>query len=92
MSRKVASSFDYIFHFIQLKDKSKKKLKSIHELSYDRNTDKISMKLLCEYDHLSDKWKWRNIISSDKQKMALEEDVTVFEDFSNMLAYMGENV
>jgi pilus assembly protein CpaF len=91
MSRKVASSFDYIFHFIQLKDKNKKKLKSIHELSYDRNTDKISMKLLCEYDHLSDKWKWRNIISSDKQKAALEEDVTVFEDFANMLAYMGEN-
>jgi len=90
MTRKVATCFDYIFHFIQLKDKSKKKLKSIHELSYDHDLNKISMKLLCEYDAPSDQWKWNNVMSTDKQKAAEEEDVSVFRDFSNMLASLGE--
>ena len=89
-AKKVASSFDYIFHFIQLKDKNKKKLKSIHELSYDRSGDKISMKLLCEYDSLADKWKWSNVISSDKQKAAEEEDPAIFLDFSGALACIAD--
>ena len=85
MARKVASSFDYVFHFIQLKDKSKKKLKSIHELSYDRATGNISMKPLCEYDCAADKWNWRNTIGPDKKKAAEEEDVCVFRRFSGNL-------
>jgi len=83
--RKVASSFDYIFHFIQLKDKSKKKLKSIHELHYDRTNDRIKMTPICEYDVASDSWQWHNVISDDKRKAAEEEDIGVFREFASML-------
>jgi pilus assembly protein CpaF len=89
-ANKVASSFDYIFHFIQLKDKSKKKLRSIHELSYDRTEGKISMKLICEYDYLADKWIWNNIISEDKRRAAEEEDASLFQNFSKKLAEISK--
>ena len=89
-AKKVASSFDYIFHFVQLKDKSKKKLKSIHELSYNRETDKISMKLLCEYDYLLDKWHFYNVMSEDKRKAAEEEDAVLLKEFSSALAQISE--
>jgi pilus assembly protein CpaF len=86
MAKKVASSFDYIFHFIQLKDKSKKKLRSIHEISYDRGANRIHMEPICEYDFASDGWKWKNVIGEDKRKAAEEEDACAFERFSSLLA------
>ena len=42
-ARKVAASFDYIFHFIQMKDKSQKRLKSIHEISFDPRENRIKL-------------------------------------------------
>jgi len=89
VAKKVASSFDYIFHFVQLKDKSKKKLKSIHELSYDRTENKIDMKCLCEYDYLTDKWSFYNVISEDKRNAAIEEDADGFQKFSSLLAQIS---
>jgi pilus assembly protein CpaF len=80
-ARKVASSFDYIFHFIQLKNKSQKRLKSIYELGIDRDTLKISMKEICRYDHRSDDWKWEYAVSRDKLIIGEEEDETVLEVF-----------
>ncbi len=32
---KVAKSFQFVFQFVQLKDKSQKRLKSIYEIEYD---------------------------------------------------------
>ena len=90
MAKKVASSFDYIFHFIQLSDKSRKKLKSIHELTYDRNSDSISMTAICEYDCLTDSWKWTNVLSEDKQKAALEENPDTYNKLREILAELGE--
>lgn len=89
MARKVAASFDYVFHFIQLADKSKKKLKSIHELSYNRSRDEIQMKPLCEYDFLADKWQWQNELGEDKKKAAAEENASALEEFSHMLSRLG---
>ena len=43
-ARKVAASFDFVFHFIQLKNKSQKRLKSIYELGINRETREITMK------------------------------------------------
>ena len=85
-AKKVASSFDYIFHFIQQKDKSKKKLKSIHEISYNRSDDRISIQAVCEYNFTNGTWKWRNNIGADKRIAAEEEDAGAFERFSNLLA------
>jgi len=89
MAKKVASSFDYIFHFIQLKDKSRKKLRSIHEISYSRSTDSILINPVCEYDCITDSWRWKNIIGADKRKAAEEEDIEAFKRFSGLLTELG---
>jgi len=74
MAQKVAASFDYVFHFIQLKNKSKKRLKSIYEMAMDRETGTIRMSLLCRYDHKNDCWQWRNALGDDKAAIGEEEN------------------
>lgn len=80
-ARKVAASFDYIFHFIQLKNKSQKRLKSIHELGTDRNTGKIKLTEICRYNHKNDSWQWKNMVSRDKQVIGEEENQEAWNTF-----------
>jgi pilus assembly protein CpaF len=82
---KVASSFDYIFHFVQLKNKNQKRLKSIYELGLDRNTREISMKEICRYDYRSDDWRWEYAASEEKMAVGEEEDAEMLEVFLNEL-------
>ena len=79
-ARRIADSFDYIFHFIQLHDKSKKRLKGIYELSYARGENPgIHVVPICEYDFIGDSWHWKNSISREKLEAAKEEDATACE-------------
>lgn len=84
-ARKVAVSFDYIFHFIQLKNKSQKRLKGIYELSLDRKNMQIMMKQICIYDQNSDTWIWEYHIGEDKQRIGEEEDQDAMKVFEAML-------
>jgi len=88
-ARKVASSFDYIFHFIQLKNKNQKRLKSIYEISFDRITRQICMHEICSYDYQKDSWNWYHIISKDKQIIGQEENYESFKTFSKELALLS---
>lgn len=88
-ARKVAASFDYIFHFIQLQNKSKKRLKSIYELGVDRNTGAISMKEICRYDHKSDGWRWECAVSEDKRISGEEENADALEIFLKELSELS---
>ncbi len=93
-ARRAAGSFDYIFHFVQLADKSKKRLNSIHELSLDRSTGKIGFAKICEYDFANDSWKWFWHIGQDKRIAGMEESREVFSKFENSLKSLageGEN-
>jgi pilus assembly protein CpaF len=90
-SRAVAKSFDYIFHFIQLKDKSQKRLKSIYEISYDEETNTVNYHQLCRYNVNTDSWKWAFHISEDKKNAGLEEDAETFMKFSSLLEKLGGN-
>lgn len=72
-ARKVAGSFDYIFHFVQRPDKRQKKLRGIYELSLQRETGTISVEPLCLYDFAEDQWTFRYRFSSEKQAIAREE-------------------
>lgn len=74
MAKKVAASFDYVFHFIQLKDKSKKRLSSLYELALDRSSGQIQMNQICRYRHESDDWEWFYHISEEKRQLAWEEN------------------
>ena len=80
-ARKVAASFDYIFHFIQLKNKNQKRLKSIYELGVERSSKEIIMKEICRYNHGTDDWTWEYNISEDKLGIGEEEDGEVLKQF-----------
>ncbi|GAB1475695.1 hypothetical protein MASR2M70_05270 [Bacillota bacterium] len=87
---KVAAGFDYVFHFVQLKNKSMKRLRSIHELSFDRKSGEIKMIKICAYDYGSDSWRWRNYIGSDKKEYAEEENAEALSRFCKELAGLAE--
>ncbi|MDD2189593.1 MAG: ATPase [Eubacteriales bacterium] len=88
-AKKVAASFDYIFHFIQLKNKNQKRLKSIYELGIDRNTRKITMNEICRYDHKTNDWSWSYIMSDDKRRIGEEENSVSLEIFAGELAFLS---
>lgn len=88
-ARKVAVSFDYVFHFIQLKNKNQKRLKSIYELGIDRETQDISMKELCRYDHRTDNWRWEYTVSREKLVIGEEENTGALEIFLKELSSLS---
>ncbi len=81
---RVAASFDYIFHLVQLPDKNRKRLKSIYEMSLDRTTQEIKMKKICMYCHDSDSWRWFDTISNEKCEIAKEEDPEAYIEFMSI--------
>lgn len=86
---KVTKAFQYIFHFVQLKDKSKKRLKSLYELRY--NLDRtISMHPICLYDHKKNSWSWDYTIGKTVKSIANEEEPEEFELFTNQLKHLAE--
>jgi pilus assembly protein CpaF len=88
-AKKVAASFDYIFHFIQLKNKNQKRLKSIYELGVDRRTKEISMKEICRYDYASDDWTWSCEIGEDKLMIGEEENPEILKAFLGELSRLS---
>jgi len=90
-ARKVAASFDYIFHFIQLKNKNQKRLKSIYELGIDRNKREITMKEICRYDYITDDWSWEYAISEDKLIIGGEENAEAMEFFLKELKALSNS-
>lgn len=88
-AQKIARSFDYVFHFIQLKNKNQKRLRSIYELSLSREPERIEMVCICAYDHKSDSWHWKYHIGSSKKELAEEENPEAFERFKNRLGLLA---
>lgn len=88
-ARSVARSFDYIFHFIQLHDKSQKRLNGIYEITYEESRHEVHFRQLCRYDVQSDSWEWGYHISEDKRKAAEAEDPEAFAEFSRILKELG---
>ncbi len=87
---KVAKSFDYIFHFIQLPDKSKKRLSGIYELGYDYETNKISIVQICRYDRTEGRWHWTHHIGADKRVIGESENPEAFTIFDSRLLRLAE--
>ena len=84
MKRKVAACFDYIFHFAQLKDKSKKRLKGIYEMSVGPEGE-IKIVRICGYDYAADSWIWKYHIGGALREFAVAEDEEAFLDFDRIL-------
>jgi pilus assembly protein CpaF len=85
IQQKVAKSFDYIFHFIQLADKSQKRLKGIFELGIDPASGHIKFTQICRYQIKEDSWQWQYFISPDKRLAGIEENTDSFIAFEREL-------
>ncbi len=88
---KVARSFHYVFGFVQLPDKSKKRLKAIWEVGYDYENRKPCLQQICKYNYESDDWSWIYHIGKDKEVIGEEEDYQAFLTFKELLQKLGES-
>lgn len=91
IAEKTSQSVDYIFHFIQLQNKSHKRLDSIHELRYDRDRELVVTTTICKYDKNSHSWNWNYAIGPDKEEMGLKEDRETFLAFQEELKEIAEH-
>jgi pilus assembly protein CpaF len=85
IAKKMAGCFDYIFHFIQLKDKNQKRLRGIYEMSLDGLSGEICIERICTYDYAGDTWQWKYVMGKDKEERGIEESRTGFQRFSDEL-------
>jgi pilus assembly protein CpaF len=88
---RVAGSFDYVFHFIQLRQKNQKRLKGVYELGLDEKTKKIVMREICRYRYERDDWVWNFHISEDKRRAGEEEDPEAYRRFETELRKLAGN-
>lgn len=75
----VASSFDYIFHFVQLPDRSKKRLEGIYQMGLGPD-GKIITEPVCVYDRKEECWTFRNVMGEAQEAYAAERP----EDLAEM--------
>ncbi|WP_324823736.1 ATPase, T2SS/T4P/T4SS family [Sinanaerobacter sp. ZZT-01] len=87
---KVAQSFDFIFHFVQLKDKNKKRLKGIYELNLEEENHQIRMKPICLYDYQRDGWHFFSDVGKKVEAHGLEEDVKQYNQFKEQLECLSQ--
>lgn len=84
-AKKVAGCFDYVFHFIQLSNKSEKRLKSIYEMNYDRENGNILMNEICRYENETGRWRWTYAMNPSKVTLGQEENPETFRLFTAQL-------
>ena len=72
-ARMVASSFDYIFHFVQLKDKREKRLNGIYQMNCDA-AGNVDISPICRYDYNSGRWFFKGLPGPAQRAWGLESD------------------
>jgi pilus assembly protein CpaF len=88
---KVAKSFDYIFEMAQLPErKNEKRLKSIYELRYDRNSHEISYHRICQYDHVNDSWGFYYDVGEKVRDIGSFENPAALQIFENTLKELSQ--
>lgn len=85
--KKVARSFDYILHFVQLADKSQKRLQGIY--SIDTSGEKTVIRSVCRYRYDTDDWVFTYHIDERKRRLGIEENSEAFEKFDRYLRHIS---
>lgn len=88
--KKVAKSFHYIFHFVQLQDKSQKRLKGIYEICPDDGNGNIAVIRICRYNYETDDWTFSYHMGEDKKTIGYEEDISAFNRFDSLLKSLSD--
>ena len=85
----VASSFDYIFHFVSPgMDRSVKKLESIYQMSCTENGD-AEYKRICRFDYEKNCWRFTDHIGQDKLQYALSSSPEGLKRMACLLAELS---
>ena len=87
--QKMAGSFDYIFHFIQLSDKRRKRLKGIYQMNVDEQGE-IAVEPICEYDPVLDCWSFFSLMGASQEEYARESDHMLLEKMREQLKALEE--
>jgi len=90
LAQRVAGAFDFLFHFVQLKEKNQKRLNSIYEMSYDPQEKQILFSPLCSYRPLLNRWVFYNHVSEEKANRGILEAPEAWKDFSENLAELAQ--
>lgn len=78
-------SINYVIELYQVpENKARKRLKGIVEFRYDEVADKVSATRICQYDAVTDSWKWKCEIGQDKKALAMGYE-SAFERFESTL-------
>lgn len=85
----IASGFDYLFHFIQLADKSQKRLKGIYQMNLTEDKE-ILVEPVCLYDQQKDNWTFFNVIGKAQSTYGMESEPESFKEMSRLLEKLAE--
>ncbi len=87
----VFKNFNFAFEFYQVPaNKSKKKLKSIYEFSYDEEMDICSASIMCKYDVEKDCWNWAKSVSKNSEEIG-ETYPKELEKLKSLLSKLATN-
>jgi len=96
---RVAGSFDYLLHFISLRQQNAKKLRGIYEVGKtgDEEGDFTSserargwyVREICRYDFSRDDWSFTGHISAGKRMRGVENDDSAFAEFERELSRLA---
>lgn len=87
---KVAKGYHYLYEFVQLKNKSKKRLKGIYEIRYNAKTFEISIHQICKYDFAQDDWTFAYDMGEDKEEIGIQEEDEAFRSYRYHLKQLAE--
>lgn len=85
----IAKSIDYMFEFIQLRNKSQKRLNAIYEMRFNHETLEVTAHKILSYDHQTDDWTYHYHFGDDKEKIGLFEDEKAMERFKKSLSELA---
>lgn len=89
MMVKIAKGYHYLYEFVQLENKSNKRLKGVYELRYNPQDMNITVHQIVKYDYLTDDWTYRYDIGQDKIEIAMQEESEALEVFREELSKLA---
>ncbi|MCL2111363.1 MAG: hypothetical protein FWH32_03765 [Clostridiales bacterium] len=97
---RVAGSFDYLFHFVSVRQQNAKKLRGIYEVGKAGDEPRMAtaeerargwyVREICRYDFTRDEWGFENHISAGKKLRGIESDEEAFAEFARELERLSE--
>ena len=87
--QRVAASFDYLFHFVHLSDKGKKKLSGIYQMQLGADGG-VVVDRICRYDRQADLWFFTDCIGAAQEEYAASGSPESFARMKQLLSRLAE--